>query len=104
MARNPENAGRILRALKRFGAPVSQLSTADFTEPDNVIQFGVPPNRIDILTTIDGVAFEEAWPNRVEATYGGVPIFIISKADLITNKRASGRPQDLLDLARLLDD
>jgi len=64
---------------------------------------GVPPNRIDILTGIDGVAFEEAWPNRTRSTYAGEPIGILGKADLIRNKRASGRPQDLLDLQRLLE-
>jgi hypothetical protein len=68
-----------------------------------VYQIGVEPNRIDVLMSITGIDFEEAWTNREESTYGGVPIYLISREDLITAKKASGRPQDLLDLEKLLD-
>ncbi len=97
----PENAARVWRALERFGAPRSRLTPASFTEPDIVYQIGLPPNRIDILTTIDGVAFADAWADRVMSTVDGVTFQMISKYHLLTNKRATGRPQDLADVARL---
>lgn len=97
----PDNAARVWRALERFGAPRSRLSPASFTEPDIVYQIGLPPNRIDILTTIDGVTFAEAWAERVTSTVDGVTFQMISKHHLLINKRATGRPQDLADVARL---
>jgi hypothetical protein len=66
-----------------------------------IFQIGVPPNRIDILTQIDGVEFDAAWPRRVESTYDGTPISILALEDLIQNKRTVGRKQDLLDLEQL---
>jgi hypothetical protein len=63
-----------------------------------VFQIGVPPNRIDIVTSIDGVGFQDAWPGRTATVYGDQAVPVIGLADLIRNKRASGRPQDLLDL------
>jgi hypothetical protein len=98
---SPENAARVWRALERFGAPRSRLTPASFTEPDIVYQIGLPPNRIDILTTIDGVAFADAWAERVMSTVDGVTFPMISKHHLLANKRATGRPQDLADVARL---
>lgn len=97
----PENAARVWRALERFGEPRSRLSPASFTEPDIVYQIGVPPNRIDLLTTIDGVSFADAWADRVTSTVDGVAFQMISKRHLLANKRATGRPQDLADAARL---
>lgn len=96
-----ENAARVWKALERFGAPRSRLSPTSFTEPDIVYQIGLPPNRIDILTTIDGVAFADAWSDRVTSTVDGVTFQMISKHHLVANKRATGRPQDLADVARL---
>lgn len=96
-----ENAARVWKALERFGAPRSRLSPTSFTEPDLVYQIGLPPNRIDILTTIDGVAFADAWSDRVTSTVDGVTFQMISKHHLVANKRATGRPQDLADVARL---
>jgi len=96
-----ENARRVMEALIDFGFIVSSLSWRDFTTPEKVIQLGQPPLRIDIMTTIDGVAFGDAWARRVDAHYGGQPVSFISRADLIVNKRASGRKQDLLDLESL---
>lgn len=99
---SPENAERVWKALERFDAPLENVTRDDFTNPDLVYQIGVEPNRIDILMEISGVDFESAWKNREESTYGAIPLFIIGREDLIKAKRASKRPQDLLDLEKLL--
>ncbi len=96
-----ENAGRVHDALQRFGAPLGELSVEDLATPDIVFQIGVPPNRIDVLTTIDGVAFTDAWPERIETPYGDERVMVISRRHLAANKRATGRPQDLLDAEAL---
>jgi hypothetical protein len=96
-----ENAGRVHTALTAFGAPMSSLTTADLESPGLIFQIGIPPNRIDVLTAIDGVEFQDAWPRRFVATYGGQPIAVIGKADLVRNKRATGRSQDALDAENL---
>jgi predicted nucleotidyltransferase len=101
--RTPENAERTLRALAAFGAPVEEISVSELTTPDLVIQFGVEPNRIDILTSIDGVEFEAAWPRRTEVVIDGVGVPLLGLAELIANKRASGRPKDRQDLVVLLE-
>ncbi len=88
-------------ALRAFGAPLGNTTPADLAVPDQILQIGVPPNRVDIVTSIDGVTFAAAWPNRVETEYGDQRIWVIGRADLITNKRASGRPQDALDVTLL---
>ncbi len=97
----PENAERVYRALRSFGAPLSDLTAADLATAGTIFQIGVAPNRIDILTSLDAVSFETAWQRRSTSTYGGVPIAILSVEDLLTNKRAVGRKQDLLDVERL---
>lgn len=96
-----ENAEKVVRALVAFGAPLHDLTEEDLTRPGLVFQIGVPPLRIDILTEIDGVSFEEAWPARVEATFGGLEVPVLSRRHLIVNKKASGRLQDLADVERL---
>jgi Nucleotidyl transferase of unknown function (DUF2204) len=96
-----ENALRILRALSAFGAPTQGVTKDDFAEPGITFQIGVEPVRIDIITEIDGLTFDAAWPNRVVSQYGGESVFVISREDLIRNKRVSGRPQDLADIAAL---
>jgi len=98
---DPENAERVFRALEAFGAPLAQISTADFSQPEVVFQIGVSPRRIDILTSIDGVDFAEAWPERVDITVEGLKIAVISRRHLIQNKRAVGRPQDEADIDHL---
>lgn len=100
---NTENAKRTLAALARFGAPIEQhgVTAADFDHPDSVYQIGLPPMRIDVLTSIDGVNFEEAWQNRVVIEIGGLRLFTLSLGMFIQNKRAAGRPRDLQDLAML---
>lgn len=95
------NSVRVMKALHSFGAPTHQITASDFAVPGITFQIGVDPLRIDVITTIDGVDFESAWRNRVAADYGNVPVFVLSRADLIANKQASGRPQDLADIVAL---
>ena len=100
---NPENAERVWRALAAFGAPVDDLDIdrQDFTRPDVVAQFGLPPNRIDVLTGVSGLTFEEAWRRRVEAPVEGVTVPVLGVEDLVTNKLASGRDKDRADVRGL---
>ncbi len=101
IARTRENAERTYRALAEFGAPVADLSINDLQSDDLVFTFGKPPFRVDILTDISGVTFEEAWPTRVEGTMFGVSVSYIGRKDLIRNKRATGRTKDLADIEAL---
>lgn len=94
---SPDNARRILRALANFGAPMAQISADDFTRPEMVFQIGVVPRRVDILTSISGVAFEEAWSARIEVAIEGLVIPVLSRRHLIRNKRSVGRPKDIAD-------
>jgi hypothetical protein len=95
------NAERILKALSDFGAPLSDLTADDLSRKETIFQIGLPPFRIDIISAIDGVEFEEAWPDRLETSFGGVPTNVISRHHLIMNKRTSGRLQDLADVQQL---
>lgn len=99
-----ENADRAWRALGRFGAPMSDLKLDDLKRRDLVFQIGLPPSRIDILTSITDVHFEEAFQNRLNVTIEGISIPIIGRRELIKNKKAVGRPQDLADVARLREE
>lgn len=92
-----ENSKRVFSSLRVFGAPVGDLSEADFAA-DGFFQMGRPPVRIDILMSIDGVDFADAWPNRQEGDFDGILANFISPADLITNKSTSARPQDIIDI------
>ena len=96
-----DNARRIMLALATFGAPTHEVAASDFEMPDLIFQIGIDPVRVDIITSIDGLTFDSAWRNRLVANYGDEPVFVISRADLILNKQASGRPQDLADIAAL---
>lgn len=96
-----ENAERVWRALAAFGAPMDELSVDDLATPETIFQIGVEPNRIDVVTSIDGVSFETAWAHCSQITYGGVPVSVIGIRELMANKRKVGRPQDLIDLANL---
>ena len=98
---NPENGTKVFRAIERFGAPLRNLSAADFASEGNVYQIGGGPLRIDIITSIDGVRFEDAYPRRLTARMDGLEVPVISRDDLIANKRATGRAQDLADVERL---
>lgn len=97
----PSNAERVLRALKQFGAPLSEVDEQDFQRPDVVFQIGVSPRRIDILTSAEGLTFEDAWQDRITVEIEGVAIPVVSKEHLIQNKRALGRHQDLADIENL---
>jgi len=97
----PRNAHRVYAALAAFGAPLEALEPNELAAPGLVFQMGLPPQRIDILTQISGVAFEDAWAKRVTLTLDGVEVPIIGLDDLITNKRTSARPKDLLDAEQL---
>ena len=96
-----ENADRVWSALRRFGAPMSNLSKNDLFAPGTVVQLGVTPRRIDVLTTITGVDYAEAESQRELINLEGIAIPVIGLAHLIRNKRAVGRPQDQADIARL---
>jgi hypothetical protein len=96
-----ENATRAFAALARFGAPLAGMAPDDLIDPDAFYAMGIPPNRIDILNTIDGITFEDAWPRRVKARHGDEFMWVIGIDDLIANKRAVGRPSDLSDVEKL---
>jgi len=99
-----DNPERTFRALAAFGAPLDGISIKDFRSPEMMLQIGIAPNRVDILTGPDGVVFEDSWKRRERAAYFGIPVSVIGKADLIQNKRVTGRPRDLRDIEALLDE
>ena len=92
------NAKRVIEALRVFGAPLQDLKETDLTRPGTVFQIGVAPLRIDVLTSIDDVAFDEAWADRMTAKFVDLSVPVLSAKHLIKNKRAVGRTQDLADL------
>jgi hypothetical protein len=94
----PANARRAYGALRDFGAPLENLREEDLTNPDLVFQMGVAPVRIDVLMSITGVAFDEAWERRTDAVFEGVRFPVIGLDELVRNKRACARPKDLVDL------
>lgn len=97
----PENARRVMRALAAFGAPLSSVNEADFAQEGVTYQIGVPPGRIDVLTTLTGLTFDEAWTDRLQRPFGDVQADFIGRAAFIRNKRATGRPKDLGDIEGL---
>jgi hypothetical protein len=96
-----ENARRIIESLDQFGFKSVELSVDDFQAPDQVVQLGVPPVRVDILTAITGVSWAEAVAGRVEGKYGDIPVYYIGREQFAANKRATGRRRDLADLEAL---
>jgi hypothetical protein len=96
-----DNADRLIGALEEFGFAGVGLTRDDFARPGVVVQLGHPPNRIDLMTSVDGVTFEEVWGGRVRGSYGKVSVDFVGLNELIRNKKASGRPQDLADLSWL---
>ena len=98
-----ENASRVIQALTRFGAPINDLGIRidDFCKPELVAQLGLPPYRIDFLTSISGVDFEDAWNERVEAEIESVRVPVLGLKSFVQNKRASGRTKDVADLESL---
>jgi hypothetical protein len=101
--REPRNADRVWRALTRFGAPLDALgiTRSDLERPHVVIQLGLPPRRIDLLTDVSGLSFDEAWRDRIAVRIEGVPIPFLGRSALIRNKRATARLKDLADLEAL---
>lgn len=93
-----DNARRVLAALRSFGAALHGLTEDDLSTPGVVFQIGVAPVRIDVLTMIDGVEFDLAWPERMTTQFAGVPTAVLGRRQLIENKRAAGRAQDLADV------
>lgn len=97
---DPQNAQAVFQALAQFGAPIAGMSPKDFAD-GTTFQMGQSPERIDVLQRIDGVSFDEAWANRIEGAVDGIPACIISREDMIRNKLAAGRLQDLADVEKL---
>jgi len=99
--RSPENAAQVVRALDQFGFGSLGLKEADFLVPDQIIQLGYPPNRIDLLSTLPGVDFATCYASRVQVEVDGVLVNFIDLENLKKNKKASGRHQDLADVENL---
>ena len=98
---SPENAKRVIEALRAFGAPLRDLTEDDLSTPGVVFQIGVEPIRIDVLTAIDGIGFDEAWADRLMLKFADQGVCVLSKEHLIKNKLAAGRTQDLADIEAL---
>lgn len=100
---SPPNAERVFQALTRFGAPLQSagVTAADLAQPGAVYQIGLPPRRIDLLTEISGVSFDEAWASRIETEVERRTVPFIGREAFLKNKQATGRPKDLADIARL---
>jgi predicted nucleotidyltransferase len=96
-----KNAGRLLQALRKFGAPVDNLTESDLARPGLLYVFGVPPLRVDVLNRIKGQDFTAAYARRVRFRFEGLTVPVVCRADLVRLKRAAGRPQDLVDLRKL---
>jgi hypothetical protein len=93
-----ENAERVIRALAAFGFVSTGLSAEDFVRSDRVVQIGVPPVRVDLLTSLTGVSWEEAARGKMPGMYGDVPVFFLGREQYVRNKKAIGRKKDLADL------
>lgn len=94
----PTNAKRVIEALRAFGAPLLDLGEEDLIRRGTVFQIGIAPLRIDVLTSIDEVTFDEGWADRLTANFADLPVPVLSAKHLIRNKRAVGRTQDLADV------
>ncbi|MBI4115984.1 MAG: nucleotidyl transferase AbiEii/AbiGii toxin family protein [Candidatus Omnitrophica bacterium] len=99
---SPDNAKRILKALREFGFSSLKIKERDFCELGKIIQLGYEPLRADILTSIDGCTFEEVWRNKRRGLYGRQKVYFMGLSDLVKNKKASGRKQDQADLDILM--
>jgi hypothetical protein len=100
---SPDNAERLVRALRRFGFDAPGLAPDAFLGDGRIVRMGLPPNRVEVLTSVSGVTFDDAWVDRVTSDWDGVPVPTISLRHLRRNKRTSGRPKDLADLVELPD-
>lgn len=104
LSTTPSNAEKVHSALNEFGFASVGLTPEDFMRADHVIQLGIPPVRIDFVTSIDGVDWATAWAGRRQGEYGGIPVCFIGKPEFIRNKRAAGRFKDLADIEALGSD
>ena len=93
-----ENATAVLQAIKNFGFRKIKLTSEDIIEEDKIVQLGYEPVRIDILNSLSGCTFKEVWENRIKGKYGDTEVYFIRKDDLIKNKEAFGRKQDIVDI------
>ncbi|MGE5360596.1 MAG: hypothetical protein ACM3NQ_16390 [Bacteroidales bacterium] len=98
MDATPGNAPHVIQALTSFGAPMADISQDDFSRPGVVYQLGIAPGRVDILTSLTGITFEEAWRGRVREAFGDVEVDFIGRQSFLKNKRATGRAKDLGDI------
>ena len=98
----PANAARVVAALATFGFGSLGITDEDLLGERAVIQLGHPPVRIDLLTSISGVSFDDAWLGKVAGDFDGVPVHYVGRAELLRNKQAAGRPKDLGDAAELI--
>jgi len=97
----PDNAPRVWAALRAFGAPLADVAEPDFATPGIVFQIGIPPARIDILTELSGLSFDEAWPSRLRSAFGPLETDFIGRDAFVRNKLATGRDQDRVDVQSL---
>jgi hypothetical protein len=93
-----DNAARTIAALTDFGFGALVVTIEDLATPNHIIHLGIPPNQVDLVTSIDGVTFAEAWEGRASGHYGAQPVFFLGRNEFITNKRTVGRPIDLADI------
>jgi hypothetical protein len=98
---SPANASKLIAAITEFGFAGLGLTEQDFLEPETIVQLGQPPNRIDLVTTLSGVEFDQAWQHRLICYVDGLSLTFIDKQTLMLNKAAAGRPKDLADLDAL---
>jgi hypothetical protein len=99
-----DNAERLIAAIHSFGFPEIPLTAAQIIAPGRIIEMGVAPVQVHVMSAIDGVAWDEVWSGRVEAKFGARLVGFIGRAEFLKNKRAAGRPKDLADIAALSDD
>ena len=98
---DPQNAQRVVEPLGALGFASVDIAVEDFASPEKVLQLGFPPVRVDIITSLTGVLWDEVYAGRVAGNYGDVPVHFIGRKEFVANKRATGRPQDLADLRAL---
>lgn len=96
-----QNAKRVMAALESFGFASVQIEVGDLAKPDQIIQLGMPPVRIDLITSLTGVSWEDVWSRKSSGSYGDIPVHYVGREQLVANKRATGRLRDLADLERL---
>ena len=98
-----DNADKLIAAIRAFGFPEIPLTAAQIIEPGRVVEMGVAPVQIHVMSAIDGVLWDEVWSGRVDAAFGSRTVGFIGRAEFLKNKRAAGRPKDLADIAALSD-